>query len=237
MQGALLAFLLRTPVHLSGLVVSSDTGACEGVQKSALVAALSSRVLGEFSPPNSSCVQPVVPFIAVVSKLFTQGKSYSENLHPRHTALVGEVPQDNTHMKTAGMSKRQLKKAMNPSCKIKPAGNNLNWILRVPSQTVESESCWSGKMPPNSSGSVEVTLSSTGILQGCTVTTVEAARRDVPAEEGVEGPSKRARRNGKSSLNSDDSTGECENTPSSAMQTGNSSACCMPSFQSRLCRR
>lgn len=191
-QGALLAHLLESSLHLSGLVVSADTGACEHAQLLALQRALIHRVTAAFAQQDTSCcVHPVLPHLIITPRLFRQGKSFSENCQPRnppaieleHSAIAtAQNTSASVTINTAGMSKRQQKKAAS-SClapKIKPAGNNLNWIVHVPTSLPLSVTAGLVCTPPavNKRGDVEVTLSSTGILQGCTVSSVMAAKEE-----------------------------------------------------------
>ena len=168
MEGGLLAPFLQSSIYISGLVVGEDSGACQGAQLSALNRSLRNRVTTAFETANT--VKPVVPYITLTSKVFTEGKCHSENNLPVTAKTCKSVSLDTVN---TVLSKRQQKKAAMSGPKLKPSGTNLNWILNVPSCSPHSK-CYDA----NKTGSVEVTLSSTGIKQGCTVTALVTAKND-----------------------------------------------------------
>lgn len=254
-QGALLSGLLQAPVHLAGLVLSADPGACAGAQLMSLQRAVVERVSVAFPPSPSSTsslsssssssalhmkgsLRPVLPHLALSSSMFPQGKSSSETPggSPASSALPaaggGAPPPPLVDSCAAASSKRQLKRAANPTPSAKPAGNNLNWIRDVPCfAEVPAGSSSGASAPRRASGTVEVTIATTGILQGCTATAVVAAR----AGEG-RSASKR-----KLDHQEGDSVGSSTSSSSAALEvhptrvfTGEDSAV---TFQSRLSQR
>lgn len=243
-QGALLAHLLQGSIHLHGLVVSADTGACPGAQLSALNRSLADRIREAFPSTIDDGlevrVQPVFPHISITSSLFQQGKSYSEILSRKNSQ--GHAPV--TVESTIGMSKRQLKKAAKLHPTMKPAGNNLNWIMDVPSTSgIPMKGHCMAETAQSVHGSIEVTISSTGILQGSTATTVVAAKQGDNRKRVTSSPilncNAKKKKENENTLTTDGCASDFIDTDDHDANKLHASIapCFMPSFQSRLSRR